>query len=128
MNLYSINFIHYAPKDSEQGVYGYVIASDDESIYEWIKSEPKITEDKTLWNSYADYEIEREYEIYDSDYNVIGIESFKDRMIRLCGEMYDEEADVSDAYYGVTHYGWSLIKEEISNNEIEVLKSLKIIK
>jgi len=126
MNLYSVNFIHYAPKDSEEGIYGYIVANDDESVYEWIKSEPTLPQDKTLWNSWADRE-EVEYDVYDDDYNVIGTETFKEQMIRLNGEMYDEDADVDDAYYGVTHIGWSLVKEGITDSEIDVLKSLNII-
>lgn len=126
MNLYSVNFIHYSPKDSEKGIYGYVIANDDEGVYELIKSELQFHQGQTLWNSYEDRE-EEEYELFDNDYNVIGIETFKDRMIRLRGEMYDEDAEVSDAYYGVTHYGWSLIKENVADSEISTLKFLNII-
>lgn len=126
MNLYSVNFIHYAPKGSEEGIYGYIVASDDESVYEWIKSEPKLPQDKTLWNCWADKE-EVEYDVYDDDYNVIGTETFKEQMIRLHGDMYDEDADIDDAYYGVTLIGWSLIKEGITDSEIDVLKSLNII-
>ncbi|MEB9469499.1 hypothetical protein CON15_19475 [Bacillus cereus] len=126
MNLYSVNFIHYAPKGSEKGICGYIVANDDEGVYELIKSEPQFPQGQTLWNSYGERE-EDEYEIYDNDYNVIGLESFKDRMIRLRGEMYDEDVEVSDTFYGVTHYGWSLIKENITDSEISVLKSLNII-
>lgn len=126
MNLYSINFTHYAPKGSEEGIYGYIVTNDDEGVYEWIKSEPQVSQGHTLWNSYEDRE-EEEYELYDNDYNVIGIETFKERMVRLHGEMYDEQAEVSDAYYGVTHYGWSLVKENVTDSEINVLKSLKVI-
>lgn len=128
MNLYTIDFIHYSPKDSEEGMYGYIISENDESVYEWIKTQPKITEDKTLYNSYSDYEDDKkEYEIYDEDYNPIGKENFKERMVRLHGEMYDEDAPTEDLYYGLTYIGWSLVKENISDNEIEVLKNLKII-
>ncbi len=128
MNLYSIDFRHYSPKDSEKGVYVYIVSENDESVYEWLKSQPKITKYKTLWNSYGGYEEDgKEYEIYDEDYNVVGKESFKERMLRLHGEMYDEDAPVEDLYYGLTYIGWSLIKENVSDNEIEVLKNLRII-
>lgn len=127
MNLYAIKFTHYAPKDGETGIYGYILAANDESVYEWIKSEPKISDDKILYNSYEYYEEEKSYDLYDNNYDVIGTETFKERMIRVGGEMYDEDADVSDAYYGVTHLGWDLVKEDISEDEVKVLKGLGIL-
>lgn len=42
MNLYTINFEHYSQKDSEQGIYTYLVAKDDTAVYEWIKSEPEV--------------------------------------------------------------------------------------
>lgn len=126
MNLYSIDFTHYAQRGSEDGIFGYIVANDDEGVYEWIKSEPTLPQGGTMYNSWADRE-EDEYDVYDNDYNVVGTETFKDKMIRLCGEVNDEDADIDDAYYGVTHIGWSLVKEGITDSEIDVLKSLNII-
>lgn len=120
MNLYTINFEHYSQKDSEQGIYTYLVAQDDDVVYEWIKSEPEVNQ-STLYNSYKYNEDEKTYDIYDDDYNVVGVENFKDRMIRLQGEMYDEEVELNDLYYGKTLIGWELIKENILEEDISVL-------
>jgi len=127
MNLYALKFTHYAPKDSKEGIISYLVAIDDEQVYEYIKSEPSIN-DNGLYNSWKYYEEEYVggYDIYDDNYNWIGHESFKERMVRLGGEMYDEEADVSDAYYGVTHLGWELVKEGISIEEMGIIKNAGI--
>lgn len=127
MNLYKIEFRHYSPKDSEYGIKGYIVAKDDEEVYEFIKSEPEVN-DEGLYNSYQDNENdEEEFDIYDDNYNVIGTESFKDRMIRIHGEMYDDEAEVSDLYYGVTQYGWSCLIENITDQDISGLRYLGIL-
>lgn len=31
-NLYSVRFKHYAPKDSAEGIIGYIVAETDEEI------------------------------------------------------------------------------------------------
>lgn len=128
MNLYKIMFNHYSPKDSERGIIAYLIANSDEEVYEWIKSEPIVEgrDVNKIYNCWKECEEEDEYEIYDDDCNVVGIETFKERMIRLGGEMFDEEADISDSYYGVTQLGWDIHKENIESNEIDMLLKLKI--
>lgn len=120
MNLYTLNFEHFSQKDSEQGIYTYLVAENDEAIYEWLKTEPSI-KDTTLHNSYKYDEEEKTYDIYDDDYNVIRVETFKERMIRLQGEMYDEEVELNDLYYGKTLIGWELIKENILEEDVSVL-------
>jgi len=128
MNLYKIEFMHYAPRDREYGIKGYIIAESDEEVYEWIKSQPLISDGVILYNCYSDYEEDnKEYDIFDDNYKVIGQESFKERMIRLHGEMYDEESEVCDAYYGVTHYGWTLAKEDISSEQIDILRHCGVL-
>jgi len=126
MNLYAINFTHYAPKDGKEGIITYLVATDDEQVYQYIKSEPEIN-GSGLYNSYKYNEEDNEtYDIYDDKFNVIGTETFKEKMIRLKGEMNDEDADISDAYYGVTHYGWELVKEGISIEEMGIIKNAGI--
>jgi len=126
MNLYSIDFVHYAPRGSEEGMFGYIAANNDEGVYEWIKSEPSINSHKKLYSSYEDRE-EESYDIYDENYKLVGAESFKEKMIRLCGEMNDPDAEVDDTYYGVTLLGWSIIKEDISDTELGVMEELGIL-
>jgi len=126
MNLYQINFDHYSQKDSERGIYTFLVAEDEESVYEWIKSEPKV-KDNMLFNSYKYNEQDgKEYEIYDDKWNVVGIESFRERMLRLGGEMYDDSVELDDLYYGKTLIGWELIKEDVLPHEWEMIQSLNI--
>ncbi|MEK4006518.1 hypothetical protein [Paenibacillus sp. FSL H3-0333] len=123
MNLYKIMFEHFAPKDSKAGIVTYLQAQSDEEVYEWLKSEPEAGNEGKVFTSYKYKEEDREtYDIYDKDYNCVGQESFKEKMIRLHGDMFDEDADVSDAYYGVTLYGWECVKENIS---LELSESIK---
>jgi hypothetical protein len=127
MNLYALKFRHYAPKDSKEGIITYLTAESSEAIYEWLKSEPVVNGDM-IFNSYQYKEDDNEtFNIYDDDYKVVSTETFKERMVRLNGEMFDEDADVSDAYYGVTHYGWELVNEGVYyTNILHTTNSLKI--
>jgi len=113
MNLYILKFRHYSQKDSREGIITYLIAESSETIYEWFKDEPTVNGNQ-IYNSYKDNEKDSTtFEIYDKDYNIIATETFKERTIRLNGEMFDEEAEVYDLYYGATQYGWELIKEDV---------------
>ncbi|MNW60375.1 hypothetical protein D3C74_383550 [compost metagenome] len=127
MNLYKIMFAHYSPKDSEEGIVTYLVANSHEEVYEWLKSEPQLSNGNKLFNTYKYSESDdKTYEIYGEDWIVIGEESFKERMIRLHGEMFDEEVDVSDTYYGVTLYGWELIKEDVRPDVLQMIKDYGI--
>jgi len=127
MNLYEIRFKHYAPKDSEEGMYTYLIANSDEEVYEWLKSKPELKNGKTIFTGYGDDEKEgKELEIFDENYNVIGTESFKEKMIRLKGDMNDDDVELTDLYYGRTLFGWRLIKEGISEPEINFVENIGI--
>jgi len=125
MNLYEIMMEHYAPKDSQKGIHTYLAAKSDEEVYEWIAAEKKTKDDRKIYNSWKLSE-EDTYEIYNDNYDVIGEETFKERMIRLKGDMNDEDEDFSDLYYGKTIIGWELVKENITEKEIEVLKSVGV--
>lgn len=124
MNLYKIMFDHYSQKDSERGIITYLVAESDESVYEWLKSEPRIGENGTrIFTSYKYSEKDGEtFAIYDDAYDVIGAETFKDRMIRLHGDMFDEDADLSDLYYGKTLYGWKMVKEDAKPDVLQTIK------
>lgn len=127
MNLYKILMQHYAPKDSQVGIVAYLVAKSGEEVYEWLKSEPKLPDDIWVYTPYNDNEHDgKTFDIYDADYNVVGEESYKDRMIRLQGEMFDEEVELSDLYYGKTLYGWKLIKEDISPDVLQMIKDYGI--
>ena len=112
MNLYSIDFLHAAPKDVKRGIKCLLLAENDEQVYEWIKSEPKLKSDY-IYSSWQDTEEEgEEFALYDDDdYGLIGTETFKEKIIRVKGQMYDGSYEFNDLYYGLTLYGWTLQKE-----------------
>lgn len=120
-NLYKIHFEHYAPKDSEKGIYTYLAAQNDEEVYEWLKSNPTLKNQQQIFNCYEDSE-EDSYEVFDEKFNVVGTETFKERMIRLNGDINDEEEELDDLYYGATLMGWKLVKEEIDEEVLQVIE------
>lgn len=121
MDLYAIKFIHYSQKDNEEGIITYAIARNDEEVYEWIKSEPRL-ENKWISNSWKyDEDDNVEYDLYDEKINYVGKISFKDYIISVGGEMYSEYAELDDLYYGKTYYGWEKIKEDIADYQIDAL-------
>ena len=122
MKIYKIEFLHASTKDREVGLKCLLLAENEEQVYEWIKSEPKIGE-RSLYNGWADSEEEsEEFEVYNDNYDVIGKENFKQKMIRLKGQMNDNDYDYSDAYYGITLFGWSLLKENVNTNYSELIE------
>lgn len=138
MNLYKITFSHHAPKDSEQGIKCLLLAENDEQVYEWIASEPK-PNDRSMFNGWKDnegYTYNKEAEIFEdkdgdevdsSWYDEEGnAENFKARMLRLKGEINDDDYYFTDAYYGITLFGWELLKEDVKTDYSE-LKELGIV-
>lgn len=113
MNLYQINVGHFGPKDNHISIECLLLALNDEAVYEFIKSEPQLgingNRISVLW-------AEREEE--DPKY--------KDNIIRIKGELYDEEVDCDDAYYGITHYGWELLKENVDEERYQELVELEV--
>ncbi|ASA22589.1 hypothetical protein [Paenibacillus donghaensis] len=123
MNLYKIMFEHFAPKDSKAGIVTYLQAKSDEEVYEWLKSDPVAGNEGKIITSYKYKEEDDEiYDVYDKEYNCIGQENFKERMIRLRGDMFDEDAEVEGAYYGVTLYGWECVRENIPNMLLDIMR------
>lgn len=112
MNLYKVMMEHFAPKDSEKGIYTYLIAESDKEVYEWIKSEKRLKDGRVIYNGWSEYE--------DDD------EEFEERIINVKGQMYDDELELTDLYYGVTLMGWDLEKENLLEDEIRVLVDLDI--
>ena len=130
MNLYKIIFSHHSPKDSEFGIKNLVLAENDEQVYEWLATEPD-----NMYNSWK--ENEKITWCYENDFfkDSNGYESsegwwddedcpelFKDRMFRLKGEIDDSPVDFSDAYYGITLYGWELLKEDVVTDYFELIE------
>lgn len=112
MNLYSIIFTHYSPKDSEDGIKILVLAENDEQVYMYIASEPS-----GIYNSWSENEKD-DVDISDDEDH---LEGFKSRMLRLKGEVNDDSVELSDLYYGRTLYGWELIVENTKTDYSELI-------
>ena len=117
MNIYKIHVQHFSQKDSHESIEAFLLAESDEAVYQWI--------DKKQYGMYADRNDEDGLiDVYDSEYNVIGQETFKQKMLRIKGEYFDENYEPQDCYYGVTIYGWEKLESEMLDVEIEALKKL----
>lgn len=125
MNLYKINFVHYSPKDSEEGMKCLVAANNDEEVYEYLSGGEEFPNGKSIYCDWKDNEEIKYDNWYDDDNKP---ENFKNRMIRLKGQIYDEDYTLDDLYYGKTALGWELIKENIHLKDFEHLIDLKILK
>lgn len=134
MNLYKIVFSHHSPKDSEKGMKVLLLAENEDQVYDWIASKPKL-EDRTLYNDWKDnegYSYSEEQETFvDADgeesdsswYDEEGnAENFKTRMLRLKGEINDDDYDFTSAYYGITLLGWELLKEDVKTDYSELVE------
>lgn len=164
MNLYEIRFRHFSPKDSNSGIICLLVASGDEQVYDWFRSDPEVPDlemsDRSkitrLFSGFDSAEVDEDiddeedctcgededcescqldslddvklkrFDIYDSEYNVIGTETFRERTVRLKGTMFDEDAEVENAHYGVTHYGWVEVKKDVSSADLVLLKSIGV--
>ncbi|MGR6760281.1 hypothetical protein ACU1JV_00360 [Paenibacillus sp. T2-29] len=127
MNLYKIMFEHFSQKDSQKGILTYLVADSDSEVYEWIKSEPSSEIWGSIFNSYKYKEKDKEvFDVYDNNYNCVSQEGFRDRMIRLHGDMFDEDVELCDLYYGVTLYGWTLVKENVGYDVLQAAKETGI--
>ena len=102
MNLYKAEFVHHAPKDWEKGISYYFMANNDEEAYNIVyEYEPSCVESEEI---------------------------SKEELTISRGEIYTDIAvDLSDSYYGIKIQGWSLIKEDISKEDIDKLIELNII-
>jgi hypothetical protein len=110
MKLYRIKFSHTAPKDTEEGIKGYLLAENEEQVYNYV-------DEKFNYGCWKDNDEDEDREpinIYDEDYNVIGTETFKEYILRIKGQMNDEDYDYSDTYYGITLLGWELVEENVN--------------
>src|SRR5690606_2743579 len=98
MNLYKIEFSHTAPKDQKRGIECLLLAENEEQVYNWLKSDPKLKnthiftcwEDKELLKYNPDEDVfidedgdESEECFTDSDGNPV---TFKEKMLSIKGE------------------------------------------
>lgn len=121
MKLFDILMRHAAPKSQVEFVLKRVLADSEEHILAKV--------DKDLaYGCWTDRSNEDGLlDIFnDETYEVIGTETYLEKMLRLRGEFNDGDASFDDAYYGIKHYGWSEGRE-VSPEEVAVLERLGLI-
>ena len=124
--LYKIIVLHGAPKDTHTSIEGYVIAKDEEQVYDYINKLNYGYWENVNKTSLEDLGLDEEerstcYYLNDDYNNQI---SFKEWLMAHKGDL-DDEAGWEDAYYGVTKYGWEEM-EVIHQEDLEVLVDLKV--
>ena len=120
MNIYKIHVQHFSQKDSHSSTEAFLLADSVEDVYKWV--------DEKQYGTYTDKNNEDGmHDIYDENYNVIGQETFKDKMIRVGGEFFDEDYQPQELYYGCTVYGWEKLKIEVLGVDVAALEKLDIL-
>jgi hypothetical protein len=117
MKAFKINVLHGTPKNSWINLYGFFLAENEEEVYEYIK-------ELEFWDEDDESEI---YTKYDDDYNEIGTETFKERIIRFKGRINEINEDESIPWeYGITAYGWEDLGE-VTLLERNILKKFDLM-
>lgn len=116
MNLYKIKFTHYSPKDSKEGIFCFLLASNGEEVYEWMKNNDCKVEGYEPCNFYFDdheqnYDINYEGEPFEwssMDYKQYS-GTYKEMVIYFQGEDHPYQ-EYTDLFYGKTIYGWECLE------------------
>lgn len=131
MNLYRINVKHLAEKGKHESIETFIVSENESDLYDKMCSFTYWNEkDENFCRRYIDnFEKLLGSEDIDSEtYNKKLDEIIKNFIISTKGEIDSVWANYNDLYYGCTHYGWELLKENITDGEITLLISLKILK
>jgi hypothetical protein len=108
MHLYKLKFSHYAPKDEIDGMFGYIVAKDEDFVMSYM-----------VEKGYTYWELDEQCEFDGNDE-----ETWAEVLMREKGDFWDD--DLADAYYGETRAGWEDMGE-VSEKDIEILKRLNVI-
>lgn len=112
MRLFPIKFTHYSPKDSEEGVKGYVLAETEREAMKHID----FNFGNQCWHN-AD-----PLEVWDEKLEKIVEVSFLEKIMKERGEFWEVPTDLD---YGATQWGWDE-GVEISEEDAAVLLRLGI--
>lgn len=127
MNLYEIMFRHYAPKDSEHGVHTYLVANNDEEVFDWIKEENSVWFKGEINDGLSDGNcLFLSWSYKDMTNDDCYEEGFRDRIIACKGDMFDDETELCDLYYGQTLAGWRLVKEDAKPDTLQLISDYGI--
>lgn len=106
MSLYRIYVQHFSQKDSHTSIHTFLLASSDEEVYNWVEG--------NLGMHCPDED--------DEDYL-----HYRQKMIDVGGEYFDEEYEPQDLYYGHTIYGWEKLEVPLLNIEIDALEKVGML-
>lgn len=112
MRLFKIHVKHWAPKDSHQALQGFLLRETEGEVCDYVMTK------LCYWDK---DDLEEEVEHYDEEYNYVGMTTKRANLLRTHGELFDEDAEVSNLHYGATHYGW----EDLGEPEKFVVSTLE---
>ena len=140
MNLYKILVRHFAPKDQHNAIKTYIVAKNEmevciilDNFAYWDQKEDdeilRNIDQKFLKKDIEYYEdiIDSEGQLQEEDRSDL-LFSWRQFIISTRGEIGTKWADYDDLFYGKTHYGWELVKENITDEEYKTLLELNILK
>jgi hypothetical protein len=120
--LYEIKIRHCSQKDFIEASKGYIVAQNDEEVYNYINKFLL----HGIWSDRNNDSLNHNVNFLE-DEGFISKESYKEKMLRYKGEFFDPNASYDDRYYGVTHYGWVEVLN-VLDSDIDRLISLNIAK
>jgi hypothetical protein len=117
MKLYTVTLIHRSPKDSESGIDCFLIANNEEQVYDWLRDN-RCTGYKDQEKGSESYDIESPV----SPWNTIrsGL-TFQEKIIYYRGCANDPDTDYEDLYYGQTNWSWNE-GQELTEADLSVLQ------
>ena len=129
-HIYSLNFRHFTPKDSETGHICFVIANNDEQILDWLNTDPSnlgINGNWVLgWKDNLEEEIELVVDLYQDEKNEYISKFWKSKLDNR-GDIDNDDVRIGNPYYGATLYGWKLLKKNVNPNDYKNLEELNCL-
>lgn len=95
LKLFKIMQRFSAPKDNVEFVFKYVLAENEEIVFRHIDI-------LANWTMCDEGEM---FDVYDG-YQLVIQESLTEKLMRLRGDINDEDFELEDLDYGVTQWGW----------------------
>lgn len=111
INLYKVYLRHCGPKSCIEVIQSYVLASSEYEVMENIDKHYN----SGLWKEKEHYDKEDKKE-----------QTCYEKVLKYRGDYNYPNADYSDSYYGIKHFGWSEVIK-ISESDAEVGLRLGII-
>lgn len=107
-NLYEIKVEHIGSHSSHVATECYVIADTEEEVYSYLNhlSSGAYAERHNEELENVEEGFESNYIVYNEQSEAIGHETYKEYILRIKGDINDENRYDADPFYGVNVYGW----------------------